>query len=124
MSGDTLDDWFAEDDGLLEQATKLIEAKKVSTGAGGQSVWSTEEDGSEKAVVLADAWEEGLIRDAKGHALFNQYNVAHTLRCCPEWDGVFAFNEFTGGKWSYRQYRGQGRQRSIFTPVNWLTATS
>ena len=98
MSGDTLDDWFAEDDGLLEQATKLIEAKKVSTGSGGQAVWSTEEDGSEKAVVLADAWEEGLIRDAKGHALFNQYNVAHTLRCCPEWDGVFAFNEFTGRK--------------------------
>lgn len=96
--GDTLDDWFTEDDGLLEQATKLIEAKKVSTGFGGQAVWSTEEDGSEKAVVLADAWEEGLIRDAKGHALFNQYNVAHTLRCCPEWDGVFAFNEFTGRK--------------------------
>lgn len=97
MSPGTLDDWLEEDDGL-EQATKLIEAKKVANGAGEQAVWSTEEDGSEKAVVLADAWEEGLIKDAKGYALFNQYNVAHTLRCCPEWDGVFAFNEFTGRK--------------------------
>lgn len=97
MSPGTLDDWLDEDDGL-EQATKLIEAKKVANGAGEQAVWSTEEDGSEKAVVLADAWEQGLIRDAKGYALFNQYNVAHTLRACPEWDGVFAFNEFTGRK--------------------------
>lgn len=97
MSPGTLDDWLDEDDGL-EQATKLIEAKKVANGAGEQAVWSTEDDGSEKAVVLADAWEEGLIRDAKGYALFNQYNVAHTLRACPEWDGVFAFNEFTGRK--------------------------
>lgn len=100
MSGGTLDDWFDEDstDQLLEQATKLIEAKKVAGKDGSGAVWSTEEDGSEKAVVLADAWEQGLIRDAKGHALFNQYNVAHTLRACPEWDGVFAFNEFTGRK--------------------------
>jgi predicted P-loop ATPase len=100
MSGGTLDDWFDEDDSSdkLLQAVTMIEAKKVAGKDGGEAVWSTEEDGSEKAVVLADAWEQGLIRDAKGFALFNQYNVAHTLRECPEWDGVFAFNEFTGRK--------------------------
>lgn len=98
MSGGTLDDWLNEDDSLLEQATQLIEAKKVVNGAGGQAVWSTEEDGSEKAVLLPDAWQEGLITDAKGHALMNHANAVHTLREHPEWQGVLVFNEFTGRK--------------------------
>lgn len=115
MTGDTLDDWFDEDDGL-EQAAKLIEATKVKGDPDAPAVWSTEEDGSEKALVITGDWTDGLIRDAKGHALFNQHNVTHALRECPDWDGVLAYNEFTGRKMLLAPIPGSRSPRAYFKP--------
>lgn len=114
MIGDTLDDWMDEDDDaeIIEQI-KVLEARK-GKDADGARVWSTEEDGSAPVVVLPDEWEEGLIRDAKGHALFNHYNVSHTLRCCPEWDGFIAYNEFTGRKMLMKPIPGSRTPKCSF----------
>ena len=113
MNGDTLDDWMDEDDDDIIEQIKVLEAHK-GKDTDGVRVWSTEEDGSAPVVVLPDEWEEGLIRDAKGHALFNHYNVSHTLRCCPEWDGFIAYNEFTGRKMLMKPIPGSRTPKCSF----------
>jgi putative DNA primase/helicase len=55
----------------------------------------TAKDKHLKALKGGDDWERALIRDARRNVINNLANLACILRCSPEWQGAFSFNEAT-----------------------------